>query len=79
MLTPFQMKLLRRGLVPSGTIWLSHDAPFAISEAAELRMLAAQGLVRRGAPAKDPPRPGSWFLTDAGRDALTSHDDKVER
>jgi hypothetical protein len=73
MLTPIQIKLLRRGLGSDSIIPLSVDVLFAMSEAAELRVLAAEGLVRRGVPAKDPPRPGSWFLTDIGRDALTSH------
>jgi hypothetical protein len=69
-LTTLQARLLRRGLVPSGIIRLSADAP--LSEAAALRLLAAQGLVRRGLPNKNPPRPGSWFLTDAGREVITT-------
>jgi hypothetical protein len=72
-MTDFQAKLLRRGLSPSGIIRLSADVSFAMSEAATLRELAAQGLVRRGSPAKNPARPGSWFLTERGRHCTCKH------
>lgn len=69
-LTPLMLKLLKRAWKTTGVIILSDDMAFRHAEMAAMRELAAQGLVRCGDDAKDvpgPPRPRSWFITDAGR------------
>ncbi|MCA6114292.1 hypothetical protein J6524_05025 [Bradyrhizobium sp. WSM 1738] len=74
-LTPLMLKLLKRAWKTTGVIILSDDMAFRHAENAAMRDLAAQGLVRSGDDTKKipgPPRPTSWFITDAGKAALSS-------
>ncbi|WP_157784048.1 hypothetical protein [Bradyrhizobium yuanmingense] len=74
-LTPLMLKLLKRAWKTTGVIILSDDMAFRHAEMKAMRELAAQGLVRCGDDAKEipgPPRPRSWFITDAGKAAIPS-------
>lgn len=72
-LTPRHIELLRRGVTYS-RIGLSDNAGRQLSEVAALRELRDMGLAEilhePGLPG--PPRPSSWVITEAGRQALAS-------